>query len=159
MFLSTFEGSIDARGRVLVPSNFRALLGGEQKFYLYPASDGSGFLEAGGQELMDGHVSIFNNLPPNSRERQAFVNAIFSKGGEVAMDQAGRAVIPPHLLKSAGIEKDLLFVGAMDRFQIWSPERYSAYDAEQTEFAASNQDALAQPFYQVRGIIGPVGRS
>lgn len=159
MFLSTFDGSIDARGRVLVPASFRALLGGGQKFFLYPASDSSGYLEGGGQELMDKHIAVFNKLPPNSKERMAFVNAIFSKGGEVAMDQAGRAVIPPQLLKAAGIEKDLLFVGAMDRFQIWDPARYAAYDAEQSDFAANNQDALAQPFYQAEGIKFPGGAS
>lgn len=75
------------------------------------------------------------------------------------MDQAGRAVIPPHLLKAAGIEKDLLFVGAMDRFQIWDPVRYAAYDEEQSDFAANNQDALAQPFYQAEGIRFPGGAS
>lgn len=159
MFLSTFEGSIDARGRVLVPASFRALLGGSQKFFLYPSSDGAGFLEGGGQELMDEHVRIFNNLPPSSKDRFAFVNAIFSKTSEIAMDQTGRAVIPPHLLTAAGIEKELLFVGAMDRFQIWSPERYASYDSDLSDYAAQNQDALAQPFYQAKGMFKPGGES
>ncbi len=150
MFLSTFEGSIDARGRVLVPSSFRALLGGAQKFFLYPDSSGAGCLEGGGQELMDKHVTLFNNLPPNSKDRVAFVNAIFSKTSEITMDQAGRAVIPPMLLTQAGIEKDLLFVGAMDRFQIWNPERYANFDADHSEHAINNQDALIQPYYEAR---------
>ncbi len=159
MFLSTFEGSIDARGRVLVPSSFRASLGGAQKFFLFPAVDRGGYLEGGGQELMDEYVQIFNNLPPHDKDRRAFVTAIFSKGGEIAMDQAGRASITPQLLSAAGIEKDLLFVGAMDRFQLWDPERYAAYEAEMSEHAANNQDALAAPFYQTRGIGGPGGQS
>ena len=92
-------------------------------------------------------------------ERTAFVNAIFAKAAEIAMDQAGRAVLTPNLLKAAGIEKDLLFVGAMDRFQIWNPERYAAYDAEQSDYAANNQDALAAPFYQAEGMSGPGGLS
>lgn len=157
MFLSTFEGNLDARGRVLVPNSFRALLGGSPKFYLYPASDGSGFLEGGSQSLMEEYVQIFNNLPPTSRERQAFVMAIFSKGGEITMDQAGRANIPPALLAAGGITDKLLFVGAMDRFQIWSPERYAAYEAEMSDYAANNQDAIDQPFYQARGLTPPGG--
>lgn len=151
MFLSTIEGSIDARGRVLVPSSFRAVLGGVQKFYLYPSATGAGYLEGGGQSLMEEYVEIFQGLPPLGTDRLAFVNAIFSKGGEVSMDQAGRASISPQLLKVAGITDKLLFVGAMDRFQIWSPERYAEFDAEMTEYTSQNRDALARPYQEMRG--------
>lgn len=159
MFISTFEGGIDARGRVLVPASFRATLGNTQKFFLYPAADGGGYLEGGGQDLMDQYVRILKNLPPTARDRRAFVMAIFSKGGEVPMDQAGRASVPPGLLTAAGIEKDLVFVGAMDRFQIWNPDRYAVYEAEMSEYAANNQDALSAPFYATEGLAGPGGRS
>ena len=159
MYLSTFEGSIDARGRVVVPSAFRTVLGGAQKFFLYPSADGGGYLEGGGQELMEEYKSIFDKLPHGSMQRKAFVTVIFSKGGDVAMDQAGRTSIPSHLLKAAGIEKDLVFVGAMDKFQIWDPTRYAAYEAEMSDYAAANQDALAEPFYHVRGMTSIGGRS
>ncbi len=157
MYLSTFDASIDARGRVLVPSSFRSTLGNTQKFFLYPSADGGGYLEGGGQDLMDEYVQILKNLPPTARDRRAFVMAIFSKGGEVPMDQAGRASIPEKLLATAGIEKELLFVGAMDRFQIWNPDRYAAYEAEMSDYAEANQDALHQPFYETKGRSGPGG--
>lgn len=151
MFLSTIEGSIDARGRVLVPNSFRAALEGASKFFLYPIAEGGGCLEGGGTELMDGYRKIFSNLHPNDVHRRANVMAIFSNGSEVSMDQAGRANLPAALLAEAGIEKELLFVGAMDRFQIWNPDRFADYRKQMAEHAANNPDALAVPFYQSLG--------
>ena len=60
----------------------------------------------------------------------------------------------------AGIDKELVFVGAMDRFYVWDPERYAAFDAEmesqlddvQADFEGSFNAALA-----VGGIRGVVG--
>ena len=75
------------------------------------------------------------------------------------MDQAGRASFPELHLKLAGIDKDMLFVGALDRFQIWSPERYADYQEAMSQHAASNQGALDAPFYQTRGIQRPGGGS
>lgn len=150
MFFSTVEASIDARGRVLVPSSFRTALEGASKFYLFPSIDRGGYLEGGGQPLMDEYLAILKNMSPHDRDRRAFITSIFSKGAEVSMDQAGRANLPANLLSVAGIEKELVFVGAMDRFQIWNPERFAAYENEMSEHAAANQDALAQPFQQFR---------
>ena len=150
MFLSTIEASIDARGRVLVPASFRAALDGAQKFYLFPALDGGGSLEGGGQPLMDEYTAILKNMSPGDKDRTSFINSIFSKGIEVSMDQAGRANLPERLLKHAGIEKDLLFVGAMDRFNIWNPARFEAFETEMSDHAAANQDALAKPYHELR---------
>jgi len=33
-------------------------------------------------------------------------------------------MIPEKMAKAAGIEKQALFAGLVDRFQIWAPERY-----------------------------------
>ena len=125
---------------------------------MFPAIDRGGYLEGGGQALMDEYSSILRNMSPHDKDRRAFIASIFSKGSEIAMDQAGRATLPPQLLSAAGIQQDLLFVGAMDRFQIWSPERYAVYEEEMSDHAANNQDALASPFYETRGLTGPGGR-
>ena len=157
MFLSTVEGSIDGRGRVLVPSSFRTALEGASRFFLYPIAEGGGCLEGGGMDLMQSYRKIFSNLHPNDVNRRANVMAIFSNGSEITMDQAGRANIPANLLREAGIEKELLFVGAMDRFQIWNPERFASYRQDMSSHATQNPDALAVPFYQSLGQDGQGG--
>mgnify|MGYP003649923243 CR=1 FL=1 len=51
MFFSTFDTALDAKGRVSVPSTFRSALGGGNRIFIWPAVDGSGALEGGGEEL------------------------------------------------------------------------------------------------------------
>lgn len=155
MFLSTIESSIDARGRVLVPASFRGALNGDPKFFLYPASGGIGCLEGGGEKLMQGYFDMLSNLPPHDMERRSNVLAIFSDGSEISMDQAGRATLPLNLLQEAGIDRDLLFVGAMDRFQIWEPQRYAQFRRAMNDHAKSNTGGLNRAFYQTRGISQP----
>mgnify|MGYP005838671537 CR=1 FL=1 len=53
VFVSTYETSLDAKGRVSVPAPFRAALAGGNRIFLWPAIDGSGCLEGGGDELID----------------------------------------------------------------------------------------------------------
>lgn len=141
-----------------MPGPFRSVLEGATSFFVFPAVDRGGYLEGGGQALMDSYSDILRNMHPHDPDRRAFITAIFSKGSEVTMDQAGRASLPKNLLQAAGIERDILFVGALDRFQIWDPTRFAAYEAAMSERAEQNQDALAAPFYESRGQTLPGGR-
>ncbi len=45
---------------------------------------------------------------------------------EVRLDGQGRLAIPPHLRSFAGLEeeKPILIQGAMDRVELWQPERW-----------------------------------
>ena len=52
MFVSSYETSLDSKGRVSVPAPFRHALEGGARIFLYPALDGSLCLEGGGDALM-----------------------------------------------------------------------------------------------------------
>lgn len=46
---------------------------------------------------------------------------------EAPLDPQNRITIPPHLLKLAGIEKEIVFVGAGEVIEMWNPDRYADY--------------------------------
>ena len=48
----------------------------------------------------------------------------------VEMDGQGRIVIPSALKEAVGIEKDAVFVGNLDRIEIWEPGRLKRADEE-----------------------------
>ena len=146
MFFSTYESALDAKGRISVPASFRAALGGEQEIYVYPATDGSGFLEAGGSALVRNNQKIIRRLNPQSGAGRAFQHAFFTRSARPKMDDAGRIKLPEKLLKAAGIEKDVVFAGADDRFKIWSAERFSAHDEQMVEDALAHQEAFDKAF-------------
>ena len=48
------------------------------------------------------------------------------KSASVSVDKNGRLCIPEEMAKAAGIGAEAVFVGLVDRFEIWNPERYAA---------------------------------
>jgi len=148
VFVSTYESAIDAKGRVSVPAPFRAALGGGSRVFLWPALDGSMCLEGGGEELMAIYRQTISRLPLQSRERKALTLAIVSRSADLKMDDPGRIKIPEELLARVGITDKMVFVGALESFQIWSPEAYADYEAEMAG-AVNDPDvinALAAPY-------------
>jgi MraZ protein len=59
----------------------------------------------------------------------------FSFSHRVSLDASGRLLLPEKLRKLAGIEKEVVAVGVMDRIELWAAERWDA-------FAAENEDAF-----------------
>ena len=163
MFVSTFETSLDAKGRVSVPASFRHALEGGARIFLYPALDGSACLEGGGDALMMQNAKTLSRLSPTTKARKVFLNRTVSKAVELKLDDTGRIKIPEKHLVMAGVLKDLVFVGAMDRFYIWEPARYAAFDAEMEDQLDDVQDAFEGSFNAVlatggiRGIVGGEG--
>lgn len=142
VFVSTYEGAIDAKGRVSVPAPFRAALGGGNRVFLWPALGGLGCLEGGGEALMSVYRQTITRLPQLSKKRRLLTAAIISRAADLKMDDPGRIKIPDDLLASVGITDKLVFVGALDSFQIWSPEAYAAFLA-QVDAASDEEDILS----------------
>lgn len=146
VFTSTHEGSIDSKGRVSVPAPFRATLGGVEHIYVWPATDGSPCLEGGGDALMNSYTQLLLRMSPHDPRRKAYTHAIYTRAATLKMDNTGRVKLPDGLLASAGITDKLLFAGALDRFYIWSPDRYAAHDAEMADAMKDNPDPLSDAF-------------
>lgn len=146
MFTSNYESAIDAKGRVSVPARFRAELDGSDRIFVWPSLKGHKCLEAGGDALMNYYRQILLRMSPSDPDRDAIIHVIFGRSAELKMDEPGRVKLPDSLLAHAGIDKQVLFVGALDRFLIFSPEGLAAYDAEKVAHAAAAMSKLDVPF-------------
>jgi MraZ protein len=43
---------------------------------------------------------------------------------QITLDQGGRICLPEEMARAAGIKDEAMFVGLIDRFEIWNPARY-----------------------------------
>lgn len=123
MFIGEYQNSIDAKGRIIVPSKFRDELG--YKFILTKGLDDCLFLYS--MEEWKKFEDKLTNLPVASKEARAFVRYFFSGAAECEIDKQGRLTIPQHLREHAKIDKELVTIGVMSRVEIWSKQEWSTY--------------------------------
>jgi MraZ protein len=58
------------------------------------------------------------------------------KSDRVPLDKAGRICLPEGMARAAGIDKEAILLGLLDRFEIWNPERFEAISAVDEQMSA-----------------------
>ncbi|OGF16490.1 MAG: division/cell wall cluster transcriptional repressor MraZ [Candidatus Eisenbacteria bacterium RBG_16_71_46] len=128
--MSSFYGgeihAIDHKGRVSIPATLRRAEGKRTsipRFFLAPGFDGC--LALYSPEGWNKIEEQLQALPLGDREARAFQRAFLRHVCKVAVDAQGRITIPPSLLSLAGLGKEALLQGLMNRIEIWNPERFT----------------------------------
>jgi len=128
MFLSTFENSLDKKGRVSVPSSFRAYLNsmGYNGFITYPSFNNYA-LDACAQDRIEKLSESIDSLGPFEDKRDYFATSVLSESINLNFDSEGRVSIPKKLLDHAKIKSKMVFVGLGKVFQIWEPKSFEKF--------------------------------
>ncbi|MDO8605328.1 MAG: division/cell wall cluster transcriptional repressor MraZ [Phaeospirillum sp.] len=131
LFLSTFVNKVDKKGRVSVPSTFRAALSGQafQGIVAYRSFTGA-CIEGCGMDFMERLSDGAQSLDAFSPEQENLSALIFADARQLPWDPEGRIVLPEDVLAHAGIAETVAFVGKGQTFQIWQPDTYKVVEAE-----------------------------
>lgn len=147
IFLSKYQNKIDKKGRVSVPSSFRAVLS-EDKFngiIVYPSFKNN-CIEACTMARLQEIYNLIQNLDPYSDERDAFETIVMGESIQLQFDSEGRVVLPMSLSAQVGISEEAFFVGKGLVFEIWDPANFEAHlkaaklVAQNNRFILKNQD-------------------
>lgn len=141
MFMGEYNHTIDAKGRLIIPSKFREALGDE--FVVTKGLDGCLF-------VYDNHEwAAFEEklkaLPLTNKDARKFVRFFLAGAGNVEVDKQGRILIPSNLREFATLEKDVVLVGVGSRIEIWSKEKWdseASFDDEDMEDIAEHMSDL-----------------
>ncbi len=125
-FLGTYRHSLDSKGRLSIPSKFRKATG--EVFVLTLGLDGCLFFYP--RDEWQRVQRRLGALSFTSRKTRFFTREIAAHASEVVVDGHGRIVVPQDLRELAGLDKEVLVIGAIERIEIWSPERYTTYREE-----------------------------
>ena len=121
MFMGEYAHSIDAKGRVILPADFRQELG--VSFIITKGLDGSLFLfpQAAWDE--------FAIADPNAR---AFARFFIAGARTLECDKQGRFLVPANLRTYAniGLKQDVILTGADARIEVWDKEKWLSYAGE-----------------------------
>lgn len=135
MFFGEYEHTIDAKGRLIIPSKLRDALG--DSFIIAKGLDGC--LTVYSQEQWAIMENKLQALPMNQPEARAYVRFFFSGAMEGELDRQGRVMLPANLREYAGLTKDVIITGAGNRLEIWDVAKRDAYLK-----TTSSPEAMAQ---------------
>ena len=130
--LGTFEGRVDPQGRMVVPQRFRDPLAGG----VVLARGVDGCIEAyppGEWEAVSARVKGFSAYDENARKLRRLT---FSGAYTATLDRQGRVLLPPTLRQFAEIAEEVVIAGQDTYFEVWSPDRWAAQEAQGANLAA-----------------------
>ena len=120
-YLGSFVHQVDAKGRVALPASFRR--GSEsESFVLIQVHEGvlSLFPHASWRPVEEELRELMRKQP----EARARVLALTAGAMEVSTDKQGRILIPDRMRELTGLGREALFVGALNKIEIWDPQRF-----------------------------------
>ena len=127
IFLSTFTNTIDQKGRVVLPKEFRIVLQNFNGFVAF-RSHKLNAVDCFSMDRMEKlSKQIDDTLDPFSIERDSIESAVFADAVILRFDKDGRIIIPEALLKHAAIEEKISFVGLGATFQLWNPRAFEEH--------------------------------
>jgi MraZ protein len=133
IYTGLFRHTLDDKGRLTIPSSWRAAHAEADRFLATPHPDGYvAVLPPGEVDKLHEKISA---MKMSNAKAQAFAARFFSQTQDFTFDKSGRIGLSGELLKHAGIDKDAVLVGTMTKFHIYSPARW-----QQEESATAGQN-------------------
>jgi transcriptional regulator MraZ len=132
-FRGTFEHTLDAKHRLTIPAKFRAALAGGvvlaaswETTAATPRSIGI-WIPEGYETFTQAALADENPMSPSARDMKRF---FYGFSHDTELDSANRVMIPPNLIEYAGLDKEVLVVGAGDCLEVFDRARYPSYSAD-----------------------------
>jgi MraZ protein len=123
VFTGEYRHSVDDKGRLAVPSRFRAQLDGGAVVSRWIDGCLAIHTRAGWEALAD----LVSNLPITDASARLFQRYVFAGAAEAELDRQGRVLLPAYLRDETGLSSDVVVVGARDHAEIWAPARWAEY--------------------------------
>lgn len=141
MFIGTHSPRLDDKGRVILPAKFReplarglVLTKGQDRCVVVWTTEG--FAD---------YASRLRTASMTSEKARGFTRVFFSSAFDDTPDKQGRVTIPTPLREYAGLDRELIVVGADTRVEIWDSVAWVAYLREQEQaFAAVDGEVIPQ---------------
>lgn len=117
MLVGSYEHTVDAKGRVFVPSKYRLDLG--PHFYLFKSHDGC--IRAYSEEQW---AKVLEKLADTTAKSLKVKRRILATTIEVDMDGQGRVLLPEDLRIKTMIFDKVKIVGMSEWAEFWNPDKY-----------------------------------
>jgi len=136
---------MDDKGRIALPAKYRP------SAKIAKDVDGQFMLTKG----LDGCLALYpekeweliqerlNTLDFTRKDYRYFSRLLYSVAVPIKLDRQGRMLIPSHLQDDAGLDREILIIGASRWIELWSPGRYEQY---LSQYGQSYEDVAEKLF-------------
>lgn len=148
MFRGSSYHTIDTKGRIIIPARFRELVtenGGDGLVL----SRIDGMLVAYPYDIWSGVERKILDRKEKTEALRRFKRYFIGSAQDCPLDRQGRILVPPSLRQYAHLDKDIVMVGVLDHFEVWSRERWD-YENQRFEEEDMNNE-------EVRNEIASIG--
>lgn len=140
MFRGASSISIDSKGRIAIPTRYRAEL--KEKHHgvlvctvdirqpcllLYPLHE---------WEVVEQKLLALSNFDPVQRRIQRVMQGFAT---ECEMDASGRILLSPALRQHAQLEQHIMLVGQLNKFEIWQDQQWQKQISEDLAIGGSDE--------------------
>jgi MraZ protein len=133
---SLYRHGVDEKRRVQIPAKWRPLEPGtELTLILWPKAKEGPCLRVLPPQQMAKLVRDVDAMPNTDSNKGVLKRFIGSGSEQVTLDKTGRICLPEKMAADAGIGSKAVLVGLLDRFEIWSSERYERVQASDAAMA------------------------
>lgn len=147
MLIGSYEGKVDAQGRIVIPQRFRETL--DMGVVLARGIDGC--IDVYPPAEWERVVEEVRRLPRSRRNARIARRLTFSGAFKAIPDRQGRVQVPAELRQHAGIADGVVVIGQDTYAEIWAPDRWAQQVAQGKNLAeivetlaASNAESEAK---------------
>jgi len=123
MFRGSSFHTIDSKGRIIIPTRFRDVIraGGGNGIVVSRMDKSLVSYTLEGWSKIESKILTLAEKSENMRRfRRVFIGGSF----ECSCDNQDRILIPPALRQYAELKKEIVLVGVLDHFEVWSRENW-----------------------------------
>jgi MraZ protein len=138
--------SVDDKGRVSLPSEFRRVL--QARFQRAVVL--TNFISEGHRCIEGFALDAWEDFERRLREKSRFSsklqrleNFYLSRASECPIDGSGRILLPTYLRTYAGLERDAVFTASIHGFRVWDKRVWDVIFAASEEALLKNPDLFA----------------
>ena len=126
MFRGVVNLSLDAKGRMAVPTRYRALLAERYAGKTVITVDPDRCLSIYPLKVWEDIERKLDRLPTFNPDARNLQRALTGHATEVDMDGNGRLMVPSPLREFAGIDSRAVLLGQSRKMELWDAERFEA---------------------------------
>lgn len=146
-FLGNHSHSLDDKGRVNLPAEFRRVLAASKQDSVVLTnyiSDGSRCLEGfalGAWQEFERKLRARSRFDP---KLQKLENYYLSRAAHCIIDSGGRILIPSYLRAYSNLDREIVFTSSIHGFRIWDSRVWATIFSQAEEALISNPEIFAE---------------